>query len=151
MRGNQKKKLRQNSVHDEICIGNDRNQCSLKRKKYKFFLSPSRNPFLQSSIRNYCTIQHFPGFTKAILLNRGFLGFLINQNTCTDFNFSWFVTHGQHVPSVLALRSFTLSALTSWCSANSGTSQNVCALFASYTGFGFTGEYKGGTESTAGA
>ena len=69
--------------------------------------------------------------------------------------FSRFVTHGELISSVmtrfdswLIMRASTLLALTSWCSANRGTSQNVCALFASYTGFGFSGESQGGTEST---
>ena len=67
--------------------------------------------------------------------------------------FSRFVTHWQLISSVmtrfhlwLIMRASTMSALTSWCSANRGTSQNACALFASYTGFGFSGEYQGGTE-----
>ena len=66
---------------------------------------------------------------------------------------SRFVAHGQLISSVmtrfhswLIMRASTLSALTSWCFANRGTSQNACALFASYTGFGFRGEYQGGTE-----
>ena len=72
------------------------------------------------------------------------------------FSFSFFfrfVTHWQLIYSVmtrfhswLIMRASTLSALTSWCFANRGTSQNACALFASYTGFGFRGEYQGGTE-----
>ena len=55
--------------------------------------------------------------------------------------FSQFVTHGQLISSVmtrfdswLIMRASTLLALqtaTSWCSANRGTSQNACALFAS--------------------
>ena len=68
---------------------------------------------------------------------------------------SRFVAHGQLISSVmtrfdswLIIGASTLLALTSWCSANSGTSQNACALFASYTGFGVSGEYLGGTEST---
>ena len=70
--------------------------------------------------------------------------------------FSRFVTHGQLISSVmtrfdswLIVRASTLLALTSWCSANRGTSQNAFALLASYTvGFGFNGEYQGGTEFT---
>lgn len=69
--------------------------------------------------------------------------------------FSRFVTHGQNISSVmtcfelwLIMRAFTLLALTCWCSTNRGTSQNVCALFASYTSFGFGGENQGVTEST---
>ena len=50
--------------------------------------------------------------------------------------------------SWLIMRASTLLALTSWCSANRGTSQNACPLFASYTCFGFSGEYQGGTEFT---
>ena len=46
------------------------------------------------------------------------------------------------------MRASTLLARTTWCCANRGTSQNACALFASYTGYGFSGEYQGGTEST---
>ena len=68
---------------------------------------------------------------------------------------SRFVTHGQLISSVmtrfdswLIMRTSILLALTSWCSANRGTSQNAWALFASYTGFGFSGEYQGGTEFT---
>ena len=45
------------------------------------------------------------------------------------------------------MRASTLFAVTPSCTANTGTSQNVCALSASYTGFGFTGEYQGGTDS----
>ena len=69
--------------------------------------------------------------------------------------FSRYLTHGQLISSVmtrfdswLIMRASTLLALTSWCSVNRGTSQNGWALFASYTGFGFSGEYQGGTEST---
>ena len=69
--------------------------------------------------------------------------------------FSRFVTHGQLISSVmtrfdswLIMRASSLLALTSWCPANRGTSQNACALLASYTGFGFSGEYQGGTKST---
>ena len=68
--------------------------------------------------------------------------------------FSRFVTHGQLISSVMTrfdswwiTRASTLLALTSWCSANRETSQNACALFDSKTGFGFNGEYQGGTES----
>ena len=68
---------------------------------------------------------------------------------------SRFVTHGQLISSVmtrfdswLIMRTSILLALTSWCAANRGTSQNAWALFASYTGFGFSGEYQGGTEFT---
>ena len=67
--------------------------------------------------------------------------------------FSRFVTHGQLISSVmtrfhswLIMRASRLLALTSWCSANRVTSQNACALFALYTGFGFSGEYLGGTK-----
>ena len=74
----------------------------------------------------------------------------------SSFFFSRFLTHGQLISSVmtrfdkwLIMRASTLLALTSWCSANRGTSQNACALFDSYTGFGFNGEYQGGTESTS--
>ena len=66
-----------------------------------------------------------------------------------------FVTHGQLISSVmtrfdsrLIMRASTLLALTSWSSAKKETSQNACALIASYTGFGFIGEYQGGIEST---
>ena len=69
--------------------------------------------------------------------------------------FSQFVTHGQLISSEmtrfdswLLMRASTLLALTSWCAANRGTSQNACALFASNTGFGFRGEYQGSTEFT---
>ena len=69
--------------------------------------------------------------------------------------FSRFVTHEQlisclmtHFDSWLIMRASTLLAQTCWCSANRGTSQNACALFASYTGFGFSGEYQGGIEFT---
>ena len=69
--------------------------------------------------------------------------------------FSRFVTHGQLISSEmtrfdswLLMRASTLLALTSWCAANRGTSQNTCALFSSNTGFGFSGEYQGGTEFT---
>ena len=69
--------------------------------------------------------------------------------------FSRFVTHWQLISSVMArfdswliMRASTLLALTSWCSANRGASQNASALLASYTRFGFSGDYQGGTEST---
>ena len=65
--------------------------------------------------------------------------------------FSRFVTHGQLISSVmtrfdswLIMRASTLLALTFWCSANRRTFQNACALLASYSGFGFSGEYQGG-------
>ena len=68
--------------------------------------------------------------------------------------FSRLVTHEQLILSVitcfnscLIMRAWTLLASTSWCSANRGTSQNTCASFAPYTGFGFSGEYQGVTES----
>ena len=48
----------------------------------------------------------------------------------------------------LIMRASTLLALTSWCSANRGTSQNASALFDSYSGFSFNDEYQGSTEST---
>ena len=41
----------------------------------------------------------------------------------------------------------SILALTSWGSANRGTSQNACALFDSGTCFGFSGDFQGGTES----
>ena len=69
--------------------------------------------------------------------------------------FSRFVTHWQLISSVMArfdswliMRASTLLALTSWCSANRGASQNASALLSSYTRFGFSGDYQGGTEST---
>ena len=45
------------------------------------------------------------------------------------------------------MRASTLFAVTSSCTANTGTSQNACALSASCTGLGFTGEYQGGTDA----
>ena len=70
--------------------------------------------------------------------------------------FSRSVTHGQLISSVttrfdswLLMRAWTLLAPTSWCSANRGTSQNTYALLASYTGFGFSGEYQGDTNSAS--
>ena len=72
----------------------------------------------------------------------------------SSFFFSRFLTHGQLISSVmtrfdtwLIMRASTLLALTSWCSANRGTSQNAWE-FDWYTSFGFSGEYQGGTEST---
>ena len=72
----------------------------------------------------------------------------------SSFFFFRFVTHGQLISRVmtrfdawLIMRASTLLALTSWCPANIGTSQNACALFDSYTAFGLIGEYQGGTES----
>ena len=69
--------------------------------------------------------------------------------------FSRFVTHWQLISSVMArfdswliMRASTLLTLTSWCSANRGASRNASALLASYTRFGFSGDYQGGTEST---
>ena len=69
--------------------------------------------------------------------------------------FSPFVTHWQLISSVIArfdlwliMRASTLLALTSWCSTNRGASQNASALLASYTRFGFSGDYQGGTEFT---
>lgn len=73
----------------------------------------------------------------------------------SSFFFPLFVIHGKLISSVMIsldswsiIRASILLALTSWCSANKGTCQNACALFASYTGFGFNGEYQGGTVST---
>ena len=70
--------------------------------------------------------------------------------------FSRSVTHEQLISTVttrfdswLIMRAWTLLAPTSWCSANRGTSQNTYALLASYTGFGFSGEYQGGTNSAS--
>ena len=45
------------------------------------------------------------------------------------------------------MRASTLFAVTSSCTANTGTSQNASALSDSYTGLGFTGEYQGGTDA----
>ena len=52
----------------------------------------------------------------------------------SSFFFSRFLTHGQLISSVmtrfdtwLIMRESTLLVLTSWCSANIGTSRNACA------------------------
>ena len=73
----------------------------------------------------------------------------------SSFFFFRFVTHGQLILSVitrfdswLIMCASTLLVLTSWSSTKKGTTQNACALIASYTGFGFSGENEGGTEST---
>ena len=51
----------------------------------------------------------------------------------SSFLFSWFVTYGHHISSVmtcfdlwLIMQASTLLALTSWSFANRGTSQNAC-------------------------
>ena len=56
----------------------------------------------------------------------------------SSFFFSRFVTHGQLISSVM-------TRFDSWLIMRSST---LLAVFASYTGFGFSGEYQGGTEST---
>ena len=85
-----------------------------------------------------------------------------SQRSCSYFVlfsssfFSRSVTHEQLISSVttrfdswLIMRAWTLLAPTSWCSAVRGTSQNTYAVLASYTGFGFSGEYQGGTNSAS--
>ena len=64
--------------------------------------------------------------------------------------FSRFETHRQLMSSLMTRFDswLIMRASTSWCSANRGTSQNACALFASYAVFAFSGEYQGGTVST---
>ena len=109
--------------------------------------------------------RHHPPSTSIVILYcfTSYPQYFFNSQRCGPYFrvvfsssfFSRFVTHGHlssgvitRFDSWLIMRGSTLLALTSWCSPNRGTSQNACLLFASYTGFGFSGEHQGGTEST---